>query len=139
MPEPKGLLDFSVYLFSEATVGLVLAYATRLIFTAVQIAGTVVDFQMGFGIVNVIDPQIHQTLAEALVGLQRYEEAIEEFATTVELSPKEPFPRFALADAYLQAEQPEKARETLEALLELEPDYPGAKLLLESLEETKDP
>ena len=57
MPEPKGLLDFSVYLFSEATVGLVLAYATRLIFTAVQIAGTVVDFQMGFGIVNVIDPQ----------------------------------------------------------------------------------
>lgn len=57
MPEPKGLLDFSLYLFSEATVGLVLAYATRLIFTAVQIAGTVVDFQMGFGIVNVIDPQ----------------------------------------------------------------------------------
>lgn len=57
MPEPKGLLDFTVYLFSEATAGLVLAFATRLIFTAVQVAGTVVDFQMGFGVVNVIDPQ----------------------------------------------------------------------------------
>ncbi|MCZ6512893.1 MAG: flagellar biosynthetic protein FliR [Nitrospinae bacterium] len=57
MPESRGLLDFTVYLFSEATVGLALAFATRLIFTVVQIAGTVVDFQMGFGIVNVIDPQ----------------------------------------------------------------------------------
>jgi flagellar biosynthetic protein FliR len=57
MAEPTGLLDFAIYLFSEATVGLVLAYATRLIFTAVQIAGTIVDFQMGFGVVNVIDPQ----------------------------------------------------------------------------------
>ncbi len=57
MMEPKGVFDFTIYLFSEATVGLVLAYATRLIFTAVQIAGTVVDFQMGFGVVNVIDPQ----------------------------------------------------------------------------------
>ncbi len=57
MVEPKGVIDFSIYLFSEATVGLTLAYATRLIFAAVQIAGTVVDFQMGFGVVNVIDPQ----------------------------------------------------------------------------------
>ena len=57
VPESRGLLEFTVYLFSEATVGLALAFATRLIFTAVQIAGTVVDFQMGFGIVNVIDPQ----------------------------------------------------------------------------------
>jgi len=57
LPEPRGVLDFTLYLFSEATAGLVLAFATRLIFTAVQIAGTVVDFQMGFGVVNVIDPQ----------------------------------------------------------------------------------
>lgn len=57
MADPRGLLDFTIYLFSEATVGLALAYATRLIFTVVQIAGTVVDFQMGFGVVNVIDPQ----------------------------------------------------------------------------------
>jgi Flagellar biosynthesis pathway, component FliR len=26
-------------------------------FAAVQIAGTIIDFQMGFGVVNVLDPQ----------------------------------------------------------------------------------
>ena len=38
-------------------IGLAIAFAIRLIFTAVQLAGTMVDFQMGFGVVNVIDPQ----------------------------------------------------------------------------------
>lgn len=57
MPELKGLFDLVVYLFSEITIGLAVAYSARLLFTAVQIAGTVVDFQMGFGVVNVIDPQ----------------------------------------------------------------------------------
>ena len=42
---------------ADVTIGLGIAYIARLIFTAVQIAGTVVDFQMGFGVVNVIDPQ----------------------------------------------------------------------------------
>lgn len=57
MPRPRGLLELAIYLFSEVTIGLIISFATRLIFTAVQIAGTMVDFQMGFGIVNVIDPQ----------------------------------------------------------------------------------
>ena len=57
MPEPEGLFELVVYLFSEITIGLAVAYSARLLFTAVQIAGTVIDFQMGFGVVNVIDPQ----------------------------------------------------------------------------------
>jgi len=52
MHDPKGLC-----LFSEITIGLAVAYSARLLFTAVQIAGTIVDFQMGFGVVNVLDPQ----------------------------------------------------------------------------------
>jgi len=52
-----GLLGLSLYLFLELLIGLAIAFATRLIFTAVQIGGTMVDFQMGFGVVNVIDPQ----------------------------------------------------------------------------------
>lgn len=55
--QPKGLLGLSVMLFSEMLVGFSIAYVMRMIFTAVQIAGTLVDFQMGFGVVNVIDPQ----------------------------------------------------------------------------------
>ena len=57
MHDPKGLFELVVSLFSEITIGLAVAYTARLMFTAVQIAGTVVDFQMGFGVVNVIDPQ----------------------------------------------------------------------------------
>ncbi len=57
MPDPKGLFELAVYLASEAAVGLAIAFATRLVFTSVQVAGTIVDFQMGFGVVNVIDPQ----------------------------------------------------------------------------------
>ena len=57
LPEPQGIFDLAVFLLSDVTIGLGIAFITRLIFTAVQIAGTVVDFQMGFGVVNVIDPQ----------------------------------------------------------------------------------
>ena len=57
MHDPKGLFELTIALFSEITIGLAVAYSARLIFTAVQIAGTIVDFQMGFGVVNVIDPQ----------------------------------------------------------------------------------
>lgn len=57
MPQARGLVELVVYLFSEVTIGLAVAYTARLLFTAVQVAGTIVDFQMGFGVVNVIDPQ----------------------------------------------------------------------------------
>ncbi len=57
MPEPKGLFELSTFLMVDVTIGLGIAYISRLIFTAVQVAGTIVDFQMGFGVVNVIDPQ----------------------------------------------------------------------------------
>jgi len=54
---PRGMLDLSVRLISEGAIGLIIAYAARLVFIAVQVAGTLIDFQMGFGVVNVIDPQ----------------------------------------------------------------------------------
>lgn len=56
-PSPKGLFELSTYFFVELLIGLAIAFASRLVFTAVQIGGTMVDFQMGFGVVNVIDPQ----------------------------------------------------------------------------------
>jgi flagellar biosynthetic protein FliR len=57
LPEPIGTFDFAIHLATDAAIGLAISFAVRLIFTAVQVAGTVVDFQMGFGVVNVIDPQ----------------------------------------------------------------------------------
>lgn len=57
LPEPKGIFELGIYMAMDATIGLAIAFAVRMIFTAVQVAGTIVDFQMGFGVVNVIDPQ----------------------------------------------------------------------------------
>ena len=57
LPDPKGVFELSMFLMADVTIGLGIAFISRLIFAAVQVAGTVVDFQMGFGVVNVIDPQ----------------------------------------------------------------------------------
>jgi flagellar biosynthetic protein FliR len=57
LPAPRGLFDLAIHIATDAAIGLAIAFAVRLIFTAVQVAGTMVDFQMGFGVVNVIDPQ----------------------------------------------------------------------------------
>jgi len=57
MPEPRGLIDLGIHLLVDALIGAAIGFITRLLFAAVQVAGTVIDFQMGFGVVNVIDPQ----------------------------------------------------------------------------------
>jgi len=41
----------------EILIGVIIGFTARLIFAAVQFAGQLVGFQMGFAIVNVIDPQ----------------------------------------------------------------------------------
>jgi len=41
----------------EVLIGVIIGFTARLLFAAVQLAGQLVGFQMGFGIVNVIDPQ----------------------------------------------------------------------------------
>lgn len=57
LPNPRGTIELATFLIADVTIGLGIAFIARLIFAAVQVAGTVVDFQMGFGVVNVIDPQ----------------------------------------------------------------------------------
>lgn len=49
-----GLLALGV---TELFAGMVLGLAVRLFFAAVQLAGQMVGFQMGFSIINVLDPQ----------------------------------------------------------------------------------
>lgn len=43
-------------IFREILVGITLGFVAYLFFTAVQIAGSFIDIQMGFGMANVIDP-----------------------------------------------------------------------------------
>ncbi len=53
---PAKLGPFTLYLVGEVIVGLAIGLVAQLVFAAVQIAGQVIDMQMGFGIVNVVDP-----------------------------------------------------------------------------------
>lgn len=48
---------FFLLVIKEALVGLLIGFTAYLILSAIQIAGGLIDFQMGFAIANVIDPQ----------------------------------------------------------------------------------
>lgn len=52
-------LDVTFYLLviKEALVGLFIGFVAYMIISAIQIAGGLIDFQLGFSIANVIDPQ----------------------------------------------------------------------------------
>ncbi|MCZ0702577.1 flagellar biosynthetic protein FliR [Natronobacillus azotifigens] len=56
---PEISLDYTFLLLigKEAIVGLLLGLVAYMILAAVQIAGGFIDFQMGFAIANVVDPQ----------------------------------------------------------------------------------
>lgn len=52
----NSITGFGVLVFKEAIVGILIGYIGYLIFTAIYMAGEFIDMQMGFGIVNVMDP-----------------------------------------------------------------------------------
>jgi flagellar biosynthetic protein FliR len=53
---PSESLPYVLLIFKQILIGAILGYAANFIFAAIQLAGQIVDLQMGFGIVNVIDP-----------------------------------------------------------------------------------
>jgi flagellar biosynthetic protein FliR len=68
-------LDFARIVFGEVVIGLVLALSVRFVFEGVRLAGQLLGFQIGFSLVNVIDPQTNvdtpvlSTLHEAVILL----------------------------------------------------------------------
>jgi flagellar biosynthetic protein FliR len=50
-------INYIFLLISEFLVGIVIGFSANLLFAAIQLAGQSIDMQMGFGIVNVMDPQ----------------------------------------------------------------------------------
>jgi flagellar biosynthetic protein FliR len=52
--DPVGVL---LMMGSELIIGLALGFCVRLFFSAAQLAGQLISFQMGFAIINVFDPQ----------------------------------------------------------------------------------
>jgi flagellar biosynthetic protein FliR len=54
LPEPG--LAFAIAVVRELLVGFVIGFGATLLFTGIQLAGQIVDIQMGLGMVNIIDP-----------------------------------------------------------------------------------
>lgn len=60
---PTHVLGVAQAVLGEFFVGLVIAYAAYLMFTAIQMAGQIVDIQIGYGLVNVLDPGGNQQVS----------------------------------------------------------------------------
>jgi flagellar biosynthesis protein FliR len=54
---PEGLFPYAFMMIREILMGMVLGFVVSLLFIGIQFAGQMTGLQMGFGIVNVIDPQ----------------------------------------------------------------------------------
>jgi flagellar biosynthesis protein FliR len=48
---------YILLIMKEAVIGLLIGFTAYMIISAIQVAGSFIDFQMGFAIANVIDPQ----------------------------------------------------------------------------------
>ncbi|MCR4399213.1 MAG: flagellar biosynthetic protein FliR [Firmicutes bacterium] len=54
---PDSLVGLAMYAVNELAVGLAIGYVAGAVLSAVQIAGQLIDTELGFGMVNVLDPQ----------------------------------------------------------------------------------
>ncbi|MHB8170463.1 MAG: flagellar biosynthetic protein FliR [Thermincolia bacterium] len=55
-PLPDDIWNFGLLVAGELMVGLIIGFAAQMIFAGIQLAGMMIDMQMGFAIVNVMDP-----------------------------------------------------------------------------------
>ncbi len=67
---PESILAYVAVVIGEFLIGLIMGYACSFIFYGIQMAGSLLDTQIGFGIVNVLDPQFGQQVP--LVGNFKY-------------------------------------------------------------------
>lgn len=56
LPAQKGVLGFAMAVLLEFLAGIIIGFVSFAILSAVYVAGEIIDMQIGFGIVNIIDP-----------------------------------------------------------------------------------
>jgi flagellar biosynthetic protein FliR len=52
-----SLVDWPILIFTEFLIGVGMGIATNIVFEAAQLAGQVLGIQMGYSLVNILDPQ----------------------------------------------------------------------------------
>ena len=60
---PDNSVGFAILVVGEFIIGLALGFTVDIFFGAVQLAGQIIGFQMGFSMINVIDPQTGANLS----------------------------------------------------------------------------
>jgi flagellar biosynthetic protein FliR len=60
IPIPDSLLPYIFVLTGEFLFGVIFGYISQLVFYAMQMAGFLLDTEIGFGVINIIDPSIGQ-------------------------------------------------------------------------------
>ena len=66
----NSFLAYSFLVICEFVMGLMFGFAASLIFSSIQMTGHLLDTQIGFGMVNIIDPQFGQQIP--LIGNFKY-------------------------------------------------------------------
>jgi flagellar biosynthesis protein FliR len=59
---PLALGDFVLAMLSQVFVGLVFGFVSFLLFTGIQFAGEIIDIQIGFAVVNIVNPLTSQSV-----------------------------------------------------------------------------
>lgn len=54
---PTKLPTYGIVVFREIMTGVIIGYSARFVFAGIDLAGQLIGIQMGFGIVNIIDPK----------------------------------------------------------------------------------
>lgn len=54
---PLSVGATGLLIIAEVMIGLILGLCLRMFFASIQLAGQIIGFQMGFGMINVVDPQ----------------------------------------------------------------------------------
>ncbi len=60
---PENLISLLIFVVSEFILGLTIGLILRMYFASIQLAGELISFQMGFSMINVLDPQTGSQVA----------------------------------------------------------------------------
>ena len=67
---PSHFLPYLFIVIGELIIGMTIGFVSSMVFSAIQMAGQLLDMQIGFGVINIIDPQSgHQV---PLIGNFKY-------------------------------------------------------------------
>lgn len=71
---PETLVGYALAVLTELFIGWMIGFAASLTFTMVHMAGQILDMQVGFGMVNVVDPTSGQQVP--IIGSFKYNLAL---------------------------------------------------------------